>query len=118
MESTWTITELAAAAAAVLGGEAVQGDGRVRDMPNERLIRWYTTIGLVDPPARRGRVALYGRRHLLQLVAVKRRPAAGRTLAQIQVELTGATDDILRSIARLPAPGPAPTASPEPERAP
>src|ERR1700754_1316727 len=99
MESTWTITELAAAAAAVLGGEPVQVNGRVRDMPNERLIRWYTTIGLVDPPARRGRVALYGRRHLLQLVAVKRRQAAGRTIAQIQVELTGATDHTLEQLA-------------------
>ena len=51
-------------------------NGRVRDVPNERLVRWYVTVGLVDPPlSRRGRVARYGRRHLLQLVAVKRRQA-------------------------------------------
>ncbi|MCW2901389.1 MAG: transcriptional regulator, MerR family [Streptosporangiaceae bacterium] len=116
MEGTWTIGELAAAATETLGGEPVQVNGRVRDMPNERLIRWYTTIALIDPPlARRGRIALYGRRHLLQLVAVKRRQAAGRTIAQIQAELAGATDDLLQSIAGLaadttPSPPPAPTA--------
>ncbi|MGI8328328.1 MerR family transcriptional regulator [Actinomadura scrupuli] len=107
MERTWTITELAGEAAAILAaGPAAPADqvnGRVRDMPNERLIRWYTTIGLVDPPlARRGRTALYGQRHLLQLVAVKRRQAAGLTIAEIQTELAGAPDDTLRAIARLP----------------
>ena len=46
---------------------------RVRAVPDRRAIRWYTTIGLIDRPvAHRGRTALYGPRHLLQLVAVKR----------------------------------------------
>jgi DNA-binding transcriptional MerR regulator len=103
VESTWTITELAERAGAALADEPVRVNGRVRETPNERLIRWYTTIGLVDPPSgRRGRTALYGPRHLLQLVAVKRRQAAGRAIAEIQAELTGATDATLRDIARLP----------------
>ncbi|MFI6450823.1 MerR family transcriptional regulator [Streptosporangium amethystogenes] len=98
----WTIGELAERASAALAPTA-QLNGRVRDVPNERLIRWYATIGLLDPPlARRGRVALYGRRHLLQLIAVKRRQADGRTIAEIQAELTGATDQTLESIARIP----------------
>jgi DNA-binding transcriptional MerR regulator len=72
-------------------------------VPNERLVRWYVTVGLVDPPlSRRGRVAQYGRRHLLQLVAVKRRQAEGRSLAEIQTELAGATDEALAVAARLP----------------
>ena len=72
-------------------------------MPNERLVRWYVTVGLVDPPlSRRGRVAQYGRRHLLQLVAVKRRQAEGRSLAEIQAELAGATDDTLAAMAGIP----------------
>lgn len=105
MESTWTITELAETAALALADEPVRVNGRVREQPNERLIRWYTTIGLVDPPlARRGRTSLYGRRHLLQLVAVKRRQAAGRTIAEIQAELTGATDETLRRIAGISEP--------------
>ncbi|HEY7487834.1 MAG TPA: MerR family transcriptional regulator [Streptosporangiaceae bacterium] len=103
MESAWTISELAELAGAALADEPVQVNGRVRDTPNERLIRWYTTIGLLDPPSgRRGRSALYGPRHLLQLVAVKRRQAAGSAIAEIQAELTGATDATLRDIARVP----------------
>jgi hypothetical protein len=88
--------------------EPARANGRVRDVPNERLIRWYGTVGLVDPPlSRRGRVARYGRRHLLQLVAVKRRQAEGKSLAEIQEELAGATDEALAAVARIPAPGPA-----------
>jgi DNA-binding transcriptional MerR regulator len=72
-------------------------------VPNERLIRWYVTVGLVDPPlSRRGRVARYGRRHLLQLVAVKRRQAVGQSLAEIQAELAGATDETLAAVACVP----------------
>jgi DNA-binding transcriptional MerR regulator len=72
-------------------------------VPNERLVRWYVTVGLVDPPlSRRGRVARYGRRHLLQLVAVKRLQAEGRSLAEIQTELAGATDEALAAVARVP----------------
>ncbi|KAB2350832.1 MerR family transcriptional regulator [Actinomadura rudentiformis] len=119
MERTWTITELADRAVAALSADgSPRANGRVRDLPNERLIRWYTTIGLVDPPlGRRGRTALYGHRHLLQLVAIKRRQAAGRSIAEIQTELTGAPDATLEEIAQLPAPldepgnGPLPAAA-------
>ncbi|TDD78984.1 MerR family transcriptional regulator [Actinomadura darangshiensis] len=114
MDSTWTIGELAERAAAALAVDgSAQVSGRVRDLPNERLIRWYTTIGLVDPPlARRGRTALYGPRHLLQLVAVKRRQAAGRSIAEIQLELTAATDTVLGQIASLPTSTDPPNAGP------
>src|SRR5580704_12728763 len=85
------------------GAAPVRANGRVRDVPNERLVRWYVTVGLVDPPlSRRGRVAQYGRRHLLQLVAVKRLQAEGRSLAEIQAELAGATDDTLAAVAGIP----------------
>jgi DNA-binding transcriptional MerR regulator len=135
MEEPWTILELAELAAdalaatqptspyagprAAAGGQsgvagapavAARANGRVRDVPNERLVRWYVTVGLVDPPlSRRGRVARYGQRHLLQLVAVKRRQAEGRSLAEIQAELAGATDETLAAVARL---GDAPAATP------
>lgn len=102
MEGTWTISELAEQAGEVLAASPQQANGRVRDVPNERLIRWYMTVGLVDPPlSRRGRIARYGERHLLQLVAVKRRQAEGRSLAEIQQELTGATGEALAAIAGL-----------------
>src|SRR5262245_35325372 len=102
MTVEWTIKELASRAGAVLGDRAMQPSARVRNVPDERLIRWYATIGLLDPPRREGRAAWYGARHLLQLVAIKRRQAAGRSLADIQAELLGATDETLLSIAQIP----------------
>ncbi|WP_260614744.1 helix-turn-helix domain-containing protein [Microbispora sp. KK1-11] len=142
MSDTWTIGELAERAADLLGqdrhahgqeprddgpeprvdgpeprvnGPEPRVNGRVREVPNERLIRWYTTIGLLDPPlGRRGRVALYGRRHLLQLVAVKRRQADGLSIAAIQAELTGATDAMLQRVAGLTGPPPGPPHGPPP----
>jgi hypothetical protein len=90
-----------------------RANGRIREVPNERLVRWYVTVGLVDPPlSRRGRVAQYGQRHLLQLVAVKRRQAEGRSLAEIQAELAGATDEALAAVARVPDARPGPEALP------
>ncbi|GAA4214522.1 MerR family transcriptional regulator [Actinocatenispora rupis] len=100
----WTIDELVELVGTALSrGYGGATSGRVRDLPDRRAVRWYTTIGLVDRPgAMRGRTALYGTRQLRQLVAIKRRQAAGRTLAQIQAELAGATDDTLREVAAVP----------------
>lgn len=102
----WTLDELVERVRVALGGDGYPGapNGRVRDLPDRRAVRWYQTTGLVDRPiAMRGRVALYGPRHLLQLVAVKRRQADGRTLAEIQAELSGAPDETLAAVARVPA---------------
>jgi DNA-binding transcriptional MerR regulator len=113
-EPRWTLDELAERVDAALAvGYHGQSSGRVRDVPDRRAIRWYTTIGLVDRPvAHRGRTALYGPRHLLQLVAVKRLQAKGLSLVAIQQELAGATDTQLGRVARLPATTPAPSATP------
>jgi DNA-binding transcriptional MerR regulator len=110
----WTIDELAWRVAEALASEGVRApNGRVSPAPDRRAIRWYATIGLLDPPLRtRGRTARYGERHLLQLVAVKRRQAEGHSLAAIQAELAGATDASLRRVAALPA-GSGPTGSPD-----
>jgi len=102
MAVEWTIKELVRRAEAALSNQAMQPSARVRDVPDERLIRWYATIGLLDPPRREGRAARYGPRHLLQLVAIKRMQAAGRSLAEVQAELLGATDETLQSIAQIP----------------
>lgn len=105
-DAPWTIDELTERVDAALAGGSYRGapSGRVRDRPTTRTIRWYATIGLLDrPAAMRGRTAYYGRRHLLQLVAVKRRQAAGRTIAEIQAELAGAPDRVLAEIAEVPA---------------
>ncbi|OBI22316.1 hypothetical protein A5712_12825 [Mycobacterium sp. E2327] len=102
--ASWTLDELVRRVAAGLADPAYPGapNGRVRDLPDRRVVRWYTTTGLVDRPTMQGRTALYSPRHLLQIVAVKRRQAEGRSLADIQAELAGATDETLRKVAAVP----------------
>jgi DNA-binding transcriptional MerR regulator len=110
-EPLWTIDELSTAVMAALAeGYGGSPNGRVRDVPDRRTIRYYTTLGLIDRPAEmRGRTALYGRRHLLQLVAIKKLQAQGQSLAEVQRTLTGQTDKTLARVAGLdlnePAPG-------------
>src|SRR4029450_8769777 len=87
----WTIRELASRSGAASRNRAVQPSARVRSVPDERLIRWYATIGLLDPPRRQGRAAWYGPRHLLQLVAIKSRQAAGRSPAGPPARAPGAS---------------------------
>src|SRR3989442_938412 len=100
----WTIDELGATVALALAVDyAGAPNGRIRDVPDRRTIRYYTTLGLLDRPAEmRGRTALYGRRHLWQLVAIKRLQGHGLALAEIQQRLLGLTDEALRDLARVP----------------
>src|SRR5262245_28274410 len=102
----WTLEELVQRVARALAADGVRApNARVTEIPDGRIIRWYATIGLVDRPhGGRGRTARYGPRHLLQLVAIKRRQAQGCSLAQIQTELAGATDTMLRRVAAVPVP--------------
>lgn len=116
VEAVWTLdeltTEVEEALAEGYGGAA---SGRVRDIPDRRTIRYYTTLGLIDrPAAMRGRTALYGRRHLLQLVAIKKLQAGGRSLAEIQAALTGQPDAELTRIAGQGGAVPTSPAVPEP----
>src|SRR5260370_3650775 len=103
--SLWTRDELGARVALALAVDYDgQANGPVRAVPDRRTIRYYTTLGLIDRPAEmRGRTALDGMRHLLQLVAIKRLQTHGLALAEIQTRLLGQTDAALRQLARLPA---------------
>ncbi len=100
----WTLDELVNRVREALAAEYPGApNGRVRDVPDRRAIRWYTTIGLVDKPlGMRGRTALYGPRHLQQLVAIKRRQALGRSLRDIQVEFTWLAPGQLEEVAQVP----------------
>ena len=85
MDETWTLSELVAEAASRLEQLPPPKNGQVRAVPDERTIRYYATIGLLDrPAAMRGRTAQYGPRHLAQVVAIKRMQTAGHSLAEIQ----------------------------------
>lgn len=113
---TWTIAELTAQLAATLtepitADEVSQSNARIRAVPDERGIRYYTSLGLLDRPTMRGRTALYGRRHLAQLVAIKREQARGATLAEIQRTLPTLDDAALEALAGVAlSPRPAPVA--------
>lgn len=103
-QTAWTLDELVGRVSAALSSAAYPGspNGRVRELPDRRAVRWYTTTGLVDRPIMQGRNAAYRSRHLLQIVAVKRLQAQGLSLAEIQAKLAGATDEALRRIAEVP----------------
>ncbi len=102
-EVLWTIEQLREAVALALErGYDGPPNGRVRDVPDQRTIRYYTTLGLIDRALEmRGRTALYGPRHLLQLVAIKKLQAKGQTLAEVQRTLAGQTNAALARLAGL-----------------
>jgi DNA-binding transcriptional MerR regulator len=100
-EALWTLDELCEQASQALARDAPGTlDGRVREVPDCRTLRYYTTLGLLDRPAEmRGRTAYYGQKHLWQLLAIKRLQAQGSSLAQIQQALLGLSDEELRRLA-------------------
>jgi len=103
----WTLTELVDEVAARLAQLPTPKNGQVRAVPDDRTIRYYGTIGLLDRPALRGRTALYTIRHLAQVVAIKRLQATGRSLAEITAMWAQLTDESLMSLSgvALPAKG-------------
>lgn len=106
MQPTWRIEQLTdwVAKALAVGDYGGQDSGRIREVPDVRTIRYYTTLGLLDRPLEmRGRTAYYGKRHLLQLVAVKRLQAQGLSLVEVQQKLVGASERRLAQVAALPA---------------
>ena len=110
-DATWTLSELAAEVAEVLRGYDAAANGQIRAVPDERAIRYYAGLGLLDrPAAMRGRTAIYGRRHLAQLVAIKRLQAAGKSLAEVEAILPGLDDAALERASGVAVPRRAPPA--------
>lgn len=65
-----------------------------------RNVRYYASLGLLDPPAgHRGRQALYDQHHVDQLVAVRRLQADGLQLVEIERALADAHRDELARLA-------------------
>jgi len=101
VKSHMTLNELAAETAAALG-DLDQASGRVSEVPSVRTIRFYATHGLLDRPLEfKGRTAIYGVRHLHQLVAIKRMQARGLGLEEIQARVIGATDKDLAKLSEM-----------------
>jgi DNA-binding transcriptional MerR regulator len=49
-----------------------KGNTRIREDINPRLVRHYTSQGMLDEPLKAGKYAVYTYRHLLQLLVVRR----------------------------------------------
>lgn len=107
----WNLHDLATLTAALLEAAAVRPiNPAAATTPNARTVRYYVTRGLVAAPDGRGTAAIYGYRHLLQVLAIKLRQMEGATLEAIAGELQQLTGDVLeRRVAAalgqgLPAP--------------
>jgi DNA-binding transcriptional MerR regulator len=78
----------------------VQPSDRVAETLNERNLRYYISEGLVDRPlGKEGVSALYGYRHLLQILALKRLQVEYLPVKRIKEILPQATNEELESIA-------------------
>ena len=77
-----------------------------QDIGNERLLRHYVSLSVVDRPIRRGRGALYGYRHLLQFLTARRLLLRGFSLAKI-AEYTSIvpTQDLANALVSTPNSG-------------
>ncbi|HEX8190698.1 MAG TPA: MerR family transcriptional regulator [Pyrinomonadaceae bacterium] len=95
------VAGLAEAAARILAesGAARQGRGTVTELPDERTVRYYLAEGLI-PPAdeKQGTASVFGFRHLLQLLVVKKLQAEGLPIRAIRELVTGKTE---RQLERL-----------------
>ncbi|HUS27800.1 MAG TPA: MerR family transcriptional regulator [Kofleriaceae bacterium] len=99
LEELWPLGDLVAEAANRLEALPAPKNGQVRAVPDERTVRYYAAQGLLDrPAAMRGRTALYNRRHLAQIVAIKRMQQAGHSLADIQKMWATVEDSTLTRI--------------------
>jgi DNA-binding transcriptional MerR regulator len=99
-DSVLTISEFAEAAARALHASGAVPDNRqAKAVPTARMIRYYTARGLLPRPGTRGRALVYGRRHLLQLVAIKRLQGQGMGLDDIGERLLGISDSDLERLA-------------------
>jgi len=72
---------------------------RPKDEVNARLVRHYTTQGLLAAPTREGREARYRRAHLLELLALRRLMADGLSGKALAMALDGRTESELAELA-------------------
>ena len=112
MDDSWTLSALVAEVERRIAALPAPRNGQVRAIPDERTIRYYGSIGLLDrPSAMRGRTALYGRKHVAQIIAIKRLQSMGRSLAEIQGLWPTLDDHTLARMSGVELPAPSKTAA-------
>ncbi|MCS5700961.1 MerR family transcriptional regulator [Cyanobium sp. FGCU-52] len=85
---SYGLEELLAAAGRWLGEEITS-----------RTVRLYATQGLIDRPGKEGRHAVYGRRHLLQLLLIRSLARRGLSLSAIAPLVVLPDDELERQLA-------------------
>ena len=66
--------------------------------PNERLVRHYVSLGILDRPTREGKEAIYGYHHIIQYLAARSLARDGWPLAKVAEQVSMSSDDILHSL--------------------
>jgi DNA-binding transcriptional MerR regulator len=94
------VAGLAMEAAKILAESGLaQERGTVSEVPDERTIRYYLTEGLVSPAAeKQGTASVFGYRHLLQLLVVKKLQSEHLPIRKIRDLVDGRTE---RELERL-----------------
>jgi DNA-binding transcriptional MerR regulator len=77
-----------------------KSDNRVREEINLRLVRHYTSQGMLDEPLKRGRYAVYNYRHLLQFLVVRRLLSEGFSASSINQLATQKSNSELEKLLR------------------
>lgn len=77
-------------------GESV--DSRISQTLVPRTFRHYQTLGCIDVPEKHGRNALYGHRHYLQALLIRRLLADGVPARRMQELVSGSSDELKRLI--------------------
>lgn len=79
-----------------------QERGSVSELPDERMVRYYSAEGLISPPeGRQGPAAVYGYEHLLQLLVIKRLQADHLPIRKIKELVEGKTERELEQLLDL-----------------
>lgn len=104
MEKLLTLTELADLAHQVVEKAGLSPkNNQAKARPAPRMLRYYQQQGLLSEPRRSGRTHLFGRRHLLEVLAVKRLQSEGRSLEEIRSSVRGLSLGELEVLAAPPA---------------
>ncbi len=98
MSKSLSIEELAAEVQEwVQAHRVVPANGQAADAISERNIRYYRTLGLVDPPLSGGQRG-FGEKHKLQLIGIRLLQAHGLPLRRIRELLYGLDEPKLREL--------------------
>lgn len=100
--------QVLAAAGEMISELGIEQDpmARATSLPDIRTFRWYCSQKLIDrPKSMQGTGGVYGRRHVLQVVAIKSLQAQRLPLREIRMSLADASDRRLEELIRSPKDG-------------